>query len=64
MAKKILLVDDDSDLVTSHSQALSIKRIRRLHAYSGAEGLAKLLEVRRDLMILDVMMETDTAVSR
>ncbi|MGV7930597.1 MAG: response regulator transcription factor [Spirochaetota bacterium] len=61
MAKKILLVDDDSDLVTSLSQALSMNGYDVSIAYSGAEGLTKLLEVRPDLMILDVMMETDTA---
>ncbi len=61
MAKKILLVDDDSDLVASLSQALSMNGYDVSIAYSGAEGLANLLEVRPDLMILDVMMETDTA---
>ena len=61
MAKKILLVDDDSDLVASLSQALSMNGYDVSIAYSGAKGLAKLLEVRPDLMILDVMMETDTA---
>jgi Response regulators consisting of a CheY-like receiver domain and a winged-helix DNA-binding domain len=30
-------------------------------AHSGQEGLKKLLEVKPDLLILDVMMETDTA---
>ncbi|MBP7603422.1 MAG: response regulator [Spirochaetes bacterium] len=61
MAKKILLVDDDSDLVASLSQALTMNGYEVSVAYSGAEGLARLLEVRPDLMILDVMMETDTA---
>ena len=61
MAKKILLVDDDSDLVASLSQALTMNGYEVLVAYSGAEGLTRLLEVRPDLMILDVMMETDTA---
>ncbi|HSV95790.1 MAG TPA: response regulator [Spirochaetota bacterium] len=61
MAKKILLVDDDSDLVASLSQALMMNGYDVSIANSGAEGLVKLLEVRPDLMILDVMMETDTA---
>ncbi len=61
MGKKILLVDDDKDLVTSLSQALKMNSYDVTAAYSGAEGLARLLEVKPDLMILDVMMETDTA---
>ncbi|MCX8123161.1 MAG: response regulator [Spirochaetes bacterium] len=61
MAKKILLVDDDKDLVESLKQALSMNGYEVEVAYSGAEGLKKLLSYRPDLMILDVMMETDTA---
>ncbi len=61
MAKKILLVDDDKDLVESLSQALRVNNYDVSVAYSGAEGLRKLLEEKPDLMILDVMMETDTA---
>lgn len=61
MAKKILLVDDDRDLVESLKQALSMNGYEVEVAYSGAEGLKKLLSYHPDLMILDVMMETDTA---
>ncbi len=61
MAKKILLVDDDKDLVESLSQALKVNNYDVSVAYSGAEGLKRLLEEKPDLMILDVMMETDTA---
>lgn len=61
MGKKILLVDDDKDLVTSLRQALIANDYQVEIAYSGADGLKKLLEVKPDLIILDVMMETDTA---
>lgn len=61
MAKKILLVDDDKDLAVSMAQALKVKGYEVSLAYSGAEGLKQLLEVKPDLVILDVMMETDTA---
>jgi DNA-binding response OmpR family regulator len=61
MGKKILLVDDDKDLVESLSQALRMNGYEVAAAYSGAEGLQKLLEEKPDLVILDVMMETDTA---
>lgn len=56
-----MLVDDDKDLVESLSQALRMNGYEVAAAYSGAEGLKKLLEEKPDLMILDVMMETDTA---
>ena len=58
---KILLVDDDRDLTESLSQVLKVKGYEVEVAHSGQEGLKKLLEVKPDLLILDVMMETDTA---
>jgi CheY-like chemotaxis protein len=61
MAKKILLVDDDADLVASVSQVIKMNGYDVITAASGAEGLKKLLEVKPDLVILDVMMESDTA---
>ena len=61
MAKKILIVDDDRDLVESLSQVLRARGYAVAAAYSGAEGLRALLAERPDLVILDVMMETDTA---
>jgi two-component system response regulator MprA len=61
MAKKILIVDDDKDLVVSLSQAIKANGYEAVAAYSGVEGLKKLLEEKPDLVILDVMMETDTA---
>jgi len=61
MAKKILLVDDDKDLVATLSQALKMNNFEVVEAYSAAEGLKKLLSEKPDLLILDVMMENDTA---
>ena len=61
MANKILIVDDDKDLVASLAQALKMNGYEVATAYSGSEGLKALLEEKPDLMILDVMMETDTA---
>lgn len=58
---RILLVDDDRDLTQSLSQVLKVKGYEVEVAHSGQEGLKKLLEVKPDLLILDVMMETDTA---
>ncbi|HOP63112.1 MAG TPA: response regulator [Spirochaetota bacterium] len=61
MAKRILLVDDDRDLVSTLSQALKINDFEVVEAYSAAEGLKKALSSEPDLIIFDVMMETDTA---
>ena len=61
MAKKILLVDDDKDLLVSLSQALKANDFEVVEAYSAVEGLKKLLTEKPDLVVLDVMMETDTA---
>lgn len=61
MAKRILLVDDDKDLVTTLSQALKVNNFDVVEAYSAADGLRKVLTEKPDLVIFDVMMETDTA---
>lgn len=61
MAKKILIVDDDKDLVASLEQVLLAKGYDVAAAFSGTEGLKALEAERPDLVILDVMMEADTA---
>lgn len=59
MKKRILLVDDDVDLVTSLAEWLKAKGYAVLVAYDGASGIAKSKAEKPDLMILDVMMATD-----
>ncbi len=61
MNKKILIVDDDRDLVASLAAVLKGNGYDVAAAHSGAEGLKALLAERPDLVVLDVMMETDTA---
>jgi CheY-like chemotaxis protein len=61
MGKKILLVDDDIDTCSNITKVLSSKGYEVTEAYSGAEALKKVLAVKPDLMILDIMMEKDTA---
>ena len=61
MPKKILLVDDDVDLVETIAQALSFHGFEIAKAHSGKDGLKRLLEFRPDLVVLDIMMESDTA---
>ncbi len=61
MGKKILIVDDDKDLVDSLMQAVKMNGYEVTAAYSGADGLKALLKDKPALIILDVMMESDTA---
>jgi CheY-like chemotaxis protein len=61
VSKKILIVDDDKDLVASLAQVLRANGYDVAAAHSGSEGLRALLAERPDLVVLDVMMETDTA---
>ena len=61
MAKKILIIDDDKELTTSLAQVLKANQYDVAEAYGSAEGLKKLLSEKPDLIILDVMMESDTA---
>jgi CheY-like chemotaxis protein len=61
MSKKILIVDDDRDLVASLAKVLKGNGYEVAAAHTGADGLKALLAERPDLVLLDVMMETDTA---
>mgnify|MGYP001765505500 FL=1 len=61
MNKKILIVDDDRDLTASLARVLEAHGYDVAAAPSGADGLKALLAERPDLVVLDVMMETDTA---
>jgi len=56
MAKKILIVDDDPDLVEAVSSILESKGYDVVAAYGGVEGLEKARTERPDLIVLDVMM--------
>jgi two-component system alkaline phosphatase synthesis response regulator PhoP len=56
MAKKILLVDDDPDLVEAVSTILKSKGYAVATAYGGVEGLKKAKTENPDLIVLDVMM--------
>jgi two-component system alkaline phosphatase synthesis response regulator PhoP len=53
---KILVVDDDVDLVESIKAVLESKSYQVVTAYNGEEGLKKVVEERPDLIILDVIM--------
>lgn len=58
MNKKILIVDDDPDIVESMKIILNSKNYEILIAETGEEGLKKAESEVPDLIILDVMLET------
>ena len=55
--KKILMIDDDVNLVNVIKLVLEAKKFEFAAAYSAAEGLSKITEFNPDLIILDVIME-------
>jgi DNA-binding response OmpR family regulator len=54
--KRILVVDDDPDLVEAISMKLESKNFNVSKAYDGVEAWDKIKAERPDLIILDVMM--------
>jgi DNA-binding response OmpR family regulator len=58
---KILIIEDDPDMVTALRLPLEANGYELHVASTGQEGLEKVKEVEPDLIILDVMMETTTA---
>ena len=53
---KILLIDDDVDLVEATKMILESKPYEVVVAYEGEEGLRKAREENPDLIILDIIM--------
>jgi len=58
---KILVIEDDADMVTALRMPLQASGYEVVAAATGEEGLQKVKEIEPDLIILDVMMETTTA---
>jgi two-component system response regulator MprA len=57
---KILMIDDDPDIITAIRIPLEASGYEFYAAKDGAEGLERIKEINPDLIILDVMMETAT----
>ena len=57
---KILIVDDDPDIVLAVRMSLEAEGHEVIEAVSGADGIEKIKSEEPDLIILDVMMETKT----
>ncbi len=56
MAKTVLVVDDEVNIVTSLEYVMKAAGFDVATAYDGEEALAKVAEIVPDLVILDVMM--------
>jgi CheY-like chemotaxis protein len=57
---KILIIDDDPDMVLAARLCLERAGHQVIEAGNGAEGLAKITAEHPDLIVLDVMMDTTT----
>lgn len=55
---KILIIEDDQDLVETLKTVLQAHDYNVSVAYNGEEGLGKVKQVNPDLIILDIMMHT------
>lgn len=58
MAKKVLVIDDDSDFVESIMNLLEARGYAVASASNGKEGVQKAKSEKPDLVLLDVMMTT------
>ncbi len=58
--QKILIIDDDPDIVEAMRMPLEANAYNVITASNGKEGLQRVKDEIPDLIILDVMMETDT----
>ena len=61
MSAKILIIEDNPDMVLALRMPLEAHGYEVYHAVSGEEGLKQVKQIQPDLIILDVMMETTTA---
>jgi CheY-like chemotaxis protein len=57
---KILIIEDDPDMLLSTRMTLESAHYEVIEAHGGREGLEKIKSERPDLIILDVMMDTST----
>jgi CheY-like chemotaxis protein len=58
MKHKILIVDDERDIVVILKLALEKEGYEVFEAYDGKEALEKLPQAKPDLILLDIMMPT------
>jgi DNA-binding response OmpR family regulator len=61
MAQKILIIDDDPDVVLAMRMPLESAGYEVQDAHSQDSGMVAVDDFRPDLIVLDVMMDTHTA---
>jgi two-component system alkaline phosphatase synthesis response regulator PhoP len=59
--RRVLIIDDDADFVASTAALLESQGYAVSNARNAKEGLEKVLEESPDLLVLDIMMEHDSA---
>jgi CheY-like chemotaxis protein len=59
MKKRVLLVDDDKDLVSSLKVVLEANGFAVATAHNGPSAFAQIAAEKPDLIVLDVMMDSD-----
>jgi len=62
MGNKVLVVDDDPDIITFVVTVLEENSYTPLVAKNGEEGMLKIAEERPDLIILDVLMPKQSGI--
>jgi len=62
MGKKILIVDDDPDVVTFNVSVVEEHGYTAIVARNGEEGLKKIKEEKPDLVVLDVLMPKQSGI--
>jgi CheY-like chemotaxis protein len=60
MSKKVLIIDDDNDLVLTMRLPLEAHGYQVFRAANRQEGLQKVKEIKPDIILLDVMMDSMT----
>ncbi|PXF56546.1 MAG: response regulator [Deltaproteobacteria bacterium] len=63
MAKKILIVDDEPDIITFISAVLEDNGYSSISANNGIEGLELLRKEKPDLVLLDLMMPKKSGIA-
>ncbi len=58
MTKKILIIDDDPDIITAYSAFFASKGYETRSSFNSTKGRVEIETFQPDLIILDVMMET------
>ncbi|OHB10935.1 MAG: hypothetical protein A3G05_02240 [Candidatus Zambryskibacteria bacterium RIFCSPLOWO2_12_FULL_45_14] len=54
--KKVLIIDDNNNLVTVLVDKFNVSGFEAVGAFSGQEGLKKALELHPDIILLDLVM--------